>query len=129
LSEDLLKYTPKGGNAELPMTMAVNVAHDKVEREIERDLKTYNVSSTYYDLVTLQAQLQLKNFEKETVQIVVTCPVPGKPIEADHDGVLSIDATKLKFTERAGAVRWVVELEPGQQQTLTCRYERYVRSH
>jgi hypothetical protein len=128
LSEDLLKYTPKGGNAEFPMTTAVNIAHDKVERETARKLKAYDVHHTYFDLVTLEAQLQLRNFEKEPVHIVVTCPVPGKPIEADHDGEISVDPTKLKLTERAGSVRWVVQLKPGEQRTLTCQYERYVRS-
>ena len=33
LSEDLLKYTPKGGRGELPVTAAINVAHEKSERE------------------------------------------------------------------------------------------------
>ena len=42
LSEDLLKYTPKGGRGELPVTTAINVAHDKSEREIDRKLKAYS---------------------------------------------------------------------------------------
>ncbi|MGC4002786.1 MAG: hypothetical protein QM811_06495 [Pirellulales bacterium] len=33
LSEDLLKYTPKGSRGELPVTAAINIANDKSETE------------------------------------------------------------------------------------------------
>ncbi len=130
LSEDLLKYTPKGGNAELPMTTAINVSHEKSEWEIDRKLKAYSPAThVYLDLVTLEGKMQVKNFEKRTVTIVVVSPVPGKPISADQQGKISVDSTKLTLTARAGTVHWVVKLEPGEKKTLTYKYERYVRSH
>jgi len=128
LSEDLLKYTPKKGNAELPMTTAINIAHEKTERETDRKLKAYNVHTTYYDLVSLEGKLQLKNFEKRAVRIVVTSSVAGKPIEATADGAISVDATKLTLTQRAGRVSWVVDLKPDESKVLTFQYERYVKS-
>lgn len=130
LSEDLLRYTPKGGRGELPVTTAINVAHDKGEGEIERKLKAHSPrSNTHYDLVTLEGKLKLRNFEKRDVEIVITNPVPGKPIMADGRGVMSVDPTKLKLLERAGSVRWTVKLEPGEEKTLIYQYERYVPSH
>jgi len=130
LSEDLLKYTPIGGNGELPMTTAINVSHEKSEREVDRKLKAHSPAShVHLDLVTLEGTLQLKNFEKRPVTIVVTTPVPGKPISAEHKGQISVDPTKLKLTDRAGTIRWVVKLKPGEARTITYKYERYVRSH
>jgi len=130
LSEDLLKYTPKGGNAELPMSTAINVSHEKSEREIARKLKAHSPAThVYLDLVTLEGTVQLKNFEKRTVTIVVVNPVPGKPISAEHRGRISVDSTKLKLSERAGSIQWVVKLEPGEERAITYQYERYVRSH
>ena len=128
LSEDLLKYTPKGGNGELPVTTSINVAHYKTEREIERKLKAHSVHTTYFDLVTLEGELKLRNFEKRTVDIVITNPLPGKPLEAGEKGTLSTDSTKLKLEDRQGSVSWHVKLEPGEERTLTYIYERYVRS-
>ena len=130
LSEDLLKYTPKGGNGELPVTAAINIAHEKTEREIDRKLKAHSPArEVYLDLVTLEGKLKLRNFEKRTVDIVIHNPIPGKPIEADNDGAISVDPTKLQLLQRAGTIRWHVKLEPGEEKTLSYQYERYVKSH
>jgi len=130
LSEDLLHYTPKGGRTELPVTTAINVAHEKSEREIERKLKVHSPARhVWLDLVTLEGKLQLRNFEKRDVHIVITNPVPGKTIEATDGGAISVDPTKLKLLERCGSVGWDVALKAGEKKTLTYQYERYVPSH
>jgi hypothetical protein len=130
LSEDLLKYTPKGAGGELPVTAAINIAHERTEREIDRQFKAHSPQShVHYDLVTLEGTLKLCNFEKETVHVVITAPVPGKPISAEPEGEISVDSTKLKLLERAGSVRWDVKLEPGEKKTLTYQYGRFVPSH
>ncbi len=130
LSEDLLKYTPKGANGELPVTAAINIAHEKSEREIDRQLKAHSPRhDLHYDLVTLEGRLKLRNYEKRDVEIVVNNPVPGKPTTADQRGVISIDPSQLKLLERTGSSRWNVKLEPGEEVTLTYQYERYVPSH
>jgi len=130
LSEDLLKYTPKGGNGELPVTAAINIAHEKIEREIDRKLKAHTPAErVYLDLVTLEGKLMLRNYEKRSVTIVVTNPIPGKPTEVTEKGSISVDPTRLELLQRAGSVSWTVTLEPGEQKTLVYQYERYVKSH
>jgi len=130
LSEDLLKYTPKGSAGEFPVTAAINVAHSRRETEVDRQLKAHSPRNDHHlDLVTLEGKVNLRNYEKRDVDVIITSPVAGKPIEADEDGVISVDSTKLKLTDRAGTVRWRVTLKPGEGKTLTYRYERYVSSH
>ncbi len=130
LSEDLLKYTPKGGRGELPVTAAINVAHEKSERETDRKLKAYSPdnNNTFFDLVTLEGKLQIRNYEKRPVEIIIANPIAGKPLAASLDGKISIDPTRLQLLERNGAVRWTVMLKPGEEKTLTYQYERYVPS-
>jgi len=130
LSEDLLKYTPKGGDGELPLTAAINIAHDKEEREIDRQTKAHSPShNLYYDLVTLEGKLTLRNFDKRSAHVLITNPVPGKPTLADREGKMSMNATKLKLSEREGSIRWDLTLDPGASMTITYKYERYVPSH
>jgi len=130
LSEDLLKYTPKGSRGELPVTAAINIAHDKTEREVERKLKAHSPShEVYFDLVTLEGKLKLHNFEKRAVDVIIANPIPGKPLTADLGGQLSVDSAKLRLLEREGTVRWHLKLEPGEEKTLTYQYERYVPSN
>jgi hypothetical protein len=129
LSEDLLKYTPTGGRAEIPVTTAINIAHEAEEAETDRRLKAHNPRhNVFYDLVTLTGTIQLKNFEQRPVTVVVTVPAPGKPTAASDEGAIKIDATKLKLIERRGTVTWTVTVEPGKTRDLSYTYERYVPS-
>jgi len=129
LSEDLLRYTPKGGDCQIPVTAAVNIAHDKSESETDRKLKTYSPAHDFYlDLVTVEGTLKLRNFEKVDVEITIVADIPGKPLSASDDGIVRVDTTKLKVLERCGSIQWHVTLEPGETKTLTYTYERYVPS-
>ncbi len=130
LSEDLLKYTPKGGYGELSVTAAINVANDKSEREIDRKLKAYSPQvNVNFDLVTLEGKLKFRNYEKRTVDIVIGNSVIGKPLNADSGGTLAVDSSKLRLLEREGSVHWKLRLEPGEEKVLTYQYERYVPSN
>jgi hypothetical protein len=129
LSEDLLKYTPKGGKGEFPVTAAINIAQDQTEKEIDRKLRAYEPAEKFWvDLVTVEGELKIRNFEKRPVEIIVTQKMPGKPLAATDDGVITVDTTKLQLMERTGSVRWTVKLEPNETKTLTYKYERYVPS-
>ena len=129
LSEDLLKYTPKGGRGELPVTTAVNISHEKSEREIDRQLKAHEPErNVFLDMVTLEGKLQLRNLETRPVEIIIVNPIPGKPLAESTDGRVAIDPTKLQLLERNGSITWTVKLEPGEEKTLTYQYERYVPS-
>lgn len=129
LGEDLLKYTPKGGTCEIPITAAISIAHEKTESEADRKLKAHEPQhNRFLDLVTLHGELKLRNFGTEAANVVIVTPIPGKPLSASHQGILSSDPEKLQLLERGGTVHWRVTIEPGQSQTLTYTYERYVPS-
>lgn len=130
LTEDLLRYTPKGSGGELPVTAAINIAHEKTEAEVARKLKEHSPGNgVFFDLVTLEGTLTLQNYEKRPVEIRITNPVPGKPISAEADGALSSDSTKLRLVEREGAIGWRLVLQPDERKTIRYQYERYVPSN
>ena len=129
LSEDLFKYTPKGGQGEMPVGTAINIAHRRADFETERKLKAHSPSSNVYlDLVNLRGELRLRNFESVSVDIVVEAPVRGKPLSASDEGRVFADVSNLKLTGRSGTVRWRLQLAPGASKVLTFRYERFVPS-
>jgi len=130
LSEDLLKYTPKGGRAEIPVTTAINIAHQQKESEIERQLKAHSPArDVFLDLVTLEGGILLTNYEKKKARLEIAASIPGKPLSASLEGELFVDTKKLKLLERQGKIHWSLELEPGERKSLNYRYERYVPSH
>jgi len=129
LSEDLLRYTPKGGKCEIPVTESINIAHDKSEEEIERETNAHQINRSYYlDLVFVEGKLKLRNFENKNVDIIIKTQIPGKPASASDSGILKSDSTKLKLTERRGTIHWNLKLKKGETKILTYKYDRYVRS-
>jgi hypothetical protein len=130
LSEDVLKYTPRGGSGELQVTTAINIAHSQTEEEVDRQLKAHEPrNNEFFDRVTIAGTIRLKNFEEQPAEILITAPIEGRPSEADHEGVIRIDATRLRLVERAGVIRWRLTLQPGEATELNYRYERYVPSN
>ena len=129
LSEDLLRYTPKGSRCEIPVTAAINIAHTTSESEIDRQLKAHSPTEhKFLDRVTLEGELELRNYETREVTVVIERTVPGKPLSASDNGTLTVDTSKLRLIERSGRVSWTVQLEPDEAKTLTYQYERYVSS-
>lgn len=129
LSEDLLLYVPKGGSGEIPVTAAINVAHDQKETEADRKLKAHEPSHQFYvDLITLDGELKVRNFEKSEVTLVINAKVPGKPLTASDGGTLRSDPTKLQLLERSGTIEWRLRVAPGATRNVTYKYERYVPS-
>ncbi|MCX6873986.1 MAG: hypothetical protein NTW21_09285 [Verrucomicrobia bacterium] len=129
LSEDLLKYVPKGGKGEVPVTTAINLAHDQSEAEVERKLKAHQPSGDFFlDLVTLDGELILRNFGKKPSEVIVDLRVQGKPLSASDGAKIVLDTANLKLAERTATVKWNITVKSSESKTLTYRYERYVPS-
>jgi hypothetical protein len=130
LSEDILYYTAKGARCELPITAAVNMVTAKKEKETDRKTKAYspNNNNEFYDLVTLNGDLELQSFEKNTVEVIVEATVPGTPTELGEGGTSSMNPDKLRLLEKEANVRWKFEMKSGEKKTIPYVYERYVPS-
>lgn len=128
LTEDTLKYTPKGSAGELALTESINVGQGYLRKEIDRKLNAHNINNVSFDLVNLEGTIRLQNFEPREVNIVVTCPINGKVTKASDDGKLVQDASELRLAERKSSVIWNLKLKPGEVKELTYSYERYVRA-
>lgn len=129
LSEDLLKYIPKGSSGELPVTTAVNISHEQKETEIDRKLKSHQPSNDFFvDLVMMKGELKLRNYSKKPVEIKIELVLQGKPLSASHDGNISLNTANLKLLERTGTINWDLQLNPDEPKTIEYQYERYVPS-
>lgn len=129
LSEDMLKYTPKGAWGELPVTTAINIAHESDEREEERKFKAHTISSGHHlDLVTLEGELSIKNYEERAIEVAVEKAVVGKPLSASDEGRMNVDTSELALSKRRGSIEWTITVDAGASKKLTYTYERYVRT-
>lgn len=130
LGEDLLYYVPAGGRGELPVTTAINIAHEQEERETDREIKAHEPRhNQFYDLVTLAGRLTVRNYEAQAIDLAVDLSLAGTPETASADGAISLDAEALRLLERRGRISWRLKVPPGDTATLTYTYRRYVPSH
>ena len=128
VSLDVFADAERGARADIGAVIAHLREPDRVDTRLTvEDMDRFQADS-YYDLVTLDGELLLHNFEKRPVKVRITNPVPGKPLRASEEGHLQTDPTKLKLEERAGTISWTIELKAGEKKTLVYKYERYVRS-
>lgn len=129
LSEDLLKYVPEGGNGELRVTTAIDLAHNQQEVEVDRQLKAHQPSHNFYvDLVTLDGTLTLRNYDRKPAEVIVTADLNGQAKSASDNGAIHLDTTDLKLLKRRSTVTWRVTLPPGKTRKLHYTYQRYVPS-
>lgn len=129
LCQDTIKYTARGNEYDLPVTTAVNVTTQAEETEVDRELKAHEpTKNVFLDKVTIEGTLTLRNFQDQAIKVDVSRAVPGRVLSASNDGKASQDVNELRLTQRRGAVSWELELKPGEKQTLTYRYERFVGS-
>jgi hypothetical protein len=127
LGQDILHYTPVGGQTTLRITQAVGVKAEQVEYEVERERNAASFHGTSYDLVTLSGELRVTNFKKDAVTLEITKMFSGELISADGDPELRDLARGLRRVNPRGRLRWTIDLEPGRQEELTYIYEVYLR--
>lgn len=130
LSEDVLKYTPVGGQGELKVTTAINIAREVRESEVHREFRALQPrQDEHLDRVEVAGTIRLRNFHKQPIDMVITRSVTGRPLQADHEGEILTDAEKLRLVERSGSISWKIQIDPGQETVLNYQYERYVPSN
>lgn len=113
-----MAYTPPRGKCEPPVTTAVNFVYKRREWEHGRVLKQHEPRNPVSpNPVTLRGELKLRSFEPRPVTVAITVPVQGKPVSADR-GAMTTDSTNLVLRERAGMIRWSIELQAGETKTL-----------
>ncbi len=125
LSQDTLNYTPKSASTDVRLTAAVDIQAESQEFEIERETKQ-RWHDKYYDLVTIEGKLYLRNFTSEAISIEITKNLTGEILESDHGGKMEKDGNHLTKLNPNSTVSWEIELDPGEDITLTYEYQEYV---
>lgn len=135
IGQDLLTYTPAGGCALLPLTVAVDLLGSFDEEEISRTPNALRVEGYDYTLVRKKGMLTVSSFRREKSAMRLSVSVGGRVEEASDDGKSRIndfrpddwlDAGHLHVNNHSD-VTWELELEPGQTKTVSYTVSFYVR--
>ncbi len=146
LAQGHMKYTPRGGEADLEINAAIDVGVDVEEHEVGRE-NGVKLRDDRYAKIQLAGTVVLQNGKAEAVEIEVVRRVMGRIDEVDSDGE-SVQLDLLRAwadTPRPrwwgwwswpwwwyqhngfGECRWTVSLEPGARAELGAEWHYYWR--
>ena len=128
LGQNLLSFTPTGGENILRVTPATEVigSHKLEEKSREPKQIRYSGSSYDYDLVTVEGTIKVKNVKKQPIELVLTRNVTGEVLAAADNGKISREGFNLQAVNPNSLIRWNLTLPTGEKE-IKYTYKIYVR--
>jgi hypothetical protein len=125
LGQDLLTYTPVGGRALLPVTVAVDVRTTYDEAETARTPNAYSWGGHSWSHIEKRGTLTITNYRKEPARLRATLDVVGSAEGASDGGEVAGDSAD--DVNARSRVVWEATLAPGATVTRTVSLAYYVR--
>lgn len=128
LGQDMLKFTPTGGEEILRVTPATEVigTNNLVEKSRVKETMRWNGSEYDFDLVTIEGTLKLKNIKKQPVAVSITRNLVGEIISATDNGEIVKEGLNLQSVNPNSTVKWNLTLPTGEKE-IRYTYKIYVR--
>jgi hypothetical protein len=128
MGQDMLSFTPVGGDNILRITPATEVigTHTLVEKSRTQAQMRYGGSDYTFDLITVEGTIKLKNIKKEAVEVVLTRNLIGDVVSATDEGKISREGLNLQAVNPNSVVKWNLSLPSGVKE-IKYTYKIYVR--
>lgn len=128
LGQDMMTFTPVGGENILRVTPATEVVgtHTAEEKSRQPAQLKYGGSTYDFDLVTVEGKVKVRNVKKEAVELVLTRNVVGEITQASDNGAISRQGLNLQSFNPNSTVRWNLKVPPGEKE-IRYTFKVYVR--
>ena len=131
VSQDLLKFTSKKDNINVKLTEAPEVEVKFTEKEISRKVNDKNVKEAnnrlrYYDLVTVEAEIEVKNFKSKEIRLDTKRAIIGKLVESNEKWKLTPRIQNYDSYNPYTDIVWELKIKSGETRKISCKYEIYV---
>lgn len=128
IGQDMLSFTPIGGENILRVTPATEVigTHKLEEKSREQATLRYGGSNYTFDLVTIEGTINIRNIKKETVELVLTRNMVGETIAASDNGKISREGLNLQSVNPNSIIKWNLNIPSGEKE-IKYTYKVYVR--
>jgi hypothetical protein len=127
LGQDKLKYTPQKSKTTLRITKAVNVKAEQTELETARKREAERFYGDYFDLITVDGKLSVRNLQQKAITLEITKTLSGEVKESEPKAAIEKQARGLRRMNGIVNLKWTIELGAGERKDLSYKYEVYVR--
>jgi hypothetical protein len=126
-AQELLTYTPRGGDTLVPLTVATDVRALHEETELERKQDALQSNRNSYALIRKKGTITLINPRAERTPLRIQLSTGGKVKEVSAGGQVKVDDFRpedwggngLAAVNSHSELEWTLTLEPGERKTLT----------
>jgi hypothetical protein len=128
MGQDMLTFTPMGGENILRVTPATEVigTHTLEEKSRERVKLQYSNGTYDFDLVTVEGLIKVRNYKKENVEVVITRNLVGEAITATDAGKIARQGFNLQAINPNSVIKWNLQVPNGEKE-IRYTYKIYVR--
>jgi hypothetical protein len=127
LGQDTLRYTPRNAESTLRITRAIGVKADQRESETHRKREATRFYGSSYDLITVQGELSIINFQGKAIDLEITKTLSGELKSIDPQAKTEKIASGLRSVNGLLRLTWTLQLDPGERKDVSYTYEVYVR--
>jgi len=127
ISEDKLTFTPDKGHSFLKLTMApeVNIIDNEEEvARVENKKKTHNY---FYDEVTVEGEIKVRNYKDEKIALNVRRTIVGQLESSNPEWLKSKRVAIYGNLNNTNDVCWELEMEPNEKKTIKYKYKILIR--
>lgn len=127
LGQDMLTYTPAGGDQFVKITKALDVSADQAEEEVSRtkgEIKD-RFNNPVWDLVTIHGKIVVTSRKKDPIKMKVEKELAGEAVGAGHEGKTTKFVRRLYDVNTPSKVTWEVDVKPGEKLELDYTYKLY----
>jgi hypothetical protein len=130
VGQDLMKYVPNGGMAELRINKSLDVRAEAEEEEIarERGAIKSQTGTHLYDLVTVRGTLAVTSGKPDKVKMRIKKTLIGEVIAADGSTNVAKTTLGLRQMNPVSEITWVFDVQPRESQKKVFTYKLYVAS-
>ncbi len=120
----------------VPVTVAVDLRGEYTEEETGRKLDALEWLGHRYARIEKTGRIELTSFEREAVDLEITCRLGGHADKVSHDGRIAVGAYEaadwLNYighpaVNNHSVVDFTLRVEPGETATLEVRYHYFTR--
>jgi len=127
VSQDTLLYTPKGATTNLKLTIATDVRTDRQELEVDRQPRVEQRPGRYYDVVTVEGTLKVKNYKSKDIDLTIRKSLVGTVLSATEEGKSEKLAQAVRTENPNSRITWNLALKAGEEKIITYRYKILIR--
>jgi len=130
ISQDMMKYTPVKSDTYLKITVSPDISVKDNDKEVKRQDKVKKRSGYYYDLVTVDASIKLKNFKDKDIKLIIKRSVYGELKDCNVNWKYSkvLNTYNYNNINPSNDIKWVVNLKAGEEKEIKYGYDIYVNN-